>query len=375
MDKIEINSTSPFTATCPDVIIRLGEQTRLIFRPEIVKNSSDPSACVHGRFIYQKKARADKWENFERTPLTSIKKEEGFQLELKASELAVLMRELSGLYRLGRSGGVPQGKVEFLKVEQSLSTLLQLTQQDLQAFLSANTTDALKTLGAILKWFTNQTAALELVSGEEELRGLNALLGLASLRTIVKLWKENSGNAKEDFWQQFLSQHTYVLSQLLAYPLILIKDKAYVGGKSINNSGGNLVDFLCRLNSSGAAVLVEIKTPQTALLGAPYRNILPPSSELIGAISQVLQYKESLMQELHSLQHESPQLSGAEPYCVIIAGSASRELTDDVKRRSFERFRERVTGVRILTFDEVFSRIEDLVKLLENAEELPQRTA
>jgi hypothetical protein len=81
------------------------------------------------------------------------------------------------------------------------------------------------------------------------------------------------------------------------------------------------------------------------------------------------------MQELHSLQHESPQLSGAEPYCVIIAGSASRELTDDVKRRSFERFRERVTGVRILTFDEVFSRIEDLVKLLENAEELPQRTA
>jgi hypothetical protein len=166
-----------------------------------------------------------------------------------------------------------------------------------------------------------------------------------------------------------------VLSQLLAYPLILIKDKAYVGGKSINNSGGNLVDFLCRLNSSGAAVLVEIKTPQTALLGAPYRNILPPSSELIGAISQVLQYKESLMQELHSLQHESPQLSGAEPYCVIIAGSASRELTDDVKRRSFERFRERVTGVRILTFDEVFSRIEDLVKLLENAEELPQRTA
>jgi hypothetical protein len=331
MDKIEINSTSPFTATCPDVIIRLGEQTRLIFRPEIVKNSSDPSACVHGRFIYQKKARADKWENFERTPLTSIKKEEGFQLELKASELAVLMRELSGLYRLGRSGGVPQGKVEFLKVEQSLSTLLQLTQQDLQAFLSANTTDALKTLGAILKWFTNQTAALELVSGEEELRGLNALLGLASLRTIVKLWKENSGNAKEEFWQQFLSQHTYVLSQLLAYPLILIKDKAYVGGKSINNSGGNLVDFLCRLNSSGAAVLVEIKTPQTALLGAPYRNILPPSSELIGAISQVLQYKESLMQELHSLQHESPQLSGAEPYCVIIAGSASRELTDDVK--------------------------------------------
>jgi hypothetical protein len=38
----------------------------------------------------------------------------------------------------------------------------------------------------------------------------------------------------------------------------------------------------------------------------------------------------------------------------------------DSKRRSFERFRERLVGIRVLTFDEVFQRIKELVALLED---------
>jgi hypothetical protein len=51
----------------------------------------------------------------------------------------------------------------------------------------------------------------------------------------------------------------------------------------------------------------------------------------------------------------------------VILGNASRELVDDAKRRSFERFRERLVGVRVLTFDEVFRRIEGLISLLEGS--------
>jgi len=32
-------------------------------------------------------------------------------------------------------------------------------------------------------------------------------------------------------------------------------------------------------------------------------------------------------------------------------------------KRSFERFRERLTGVTLLTFDEVFQRIEDMITI------------
>ena len=38
----------------------------------------------------------------------------------------------------------------------------------------------------------------------------------------------------------------------------VIKEKAYVGGKRFDNLHGNIVDFLGRIQSTGAAVLIEI---------------------------------------------------------------------------------------------------------------------
>jgi hypothetical protein len=174
------------------------------------------------------------------------------------------------------------------------------------------------------------------------------------------------GNNDEEFWQTLFARHSYVLSQLFAYPIVLIKGKAYVGGKGLSNTGGNVVDFLLKKESSGAAILVEIKTPQTRLLGAKYRDgVYPPSTDLSGAISQVLEYSETFATEFHSLQRKDDHLTMAMPSCVVILGDASDELIDDGRRRSFERFRERLVGVRVLTFDEVFQRIEALVGLLD----------
>jgi hypothetical protein len=111
---------------------------------------------------------------------------------------------------------------------------------------------------------------------------------------------------------------------------------------------------------------MEIKTPQSPLLGAKYRKgAFPPSVELGGAISQVLEYGESLSTEFNSLKSADVGLTTSQPYCVVVLGDASRELSDDAKRRSFERFRERLIGVRVVTFDEVFRRIEGLISLLQ----------
>ena len=159
-----------------------------------------------------------------------------------------------------------------------------------------------------------------------------------------------------------------MLSQLFAYPIVFIKGKAYVGGKDLCKTGGNVVDFLFRTESSGAAVLVEIKTPQARLLGAKYRDgVFPPSTDLGGAISQVLEYSESLSADFHALKRADDRLTAARTYCVVIHGNASKELVGDATRRSFERFRERLFGVRVLTFDEVFRRIEGLISLLEGS--------
>jgi hypothetical protein len=109
MERVETKSTSQHSAVCTDIVVLPGEQTRLIFRPEIVDNPHNPAARVRGRFLYQKKARGDSWTDFEKEPLTSLRKGEQFQLEIKSGELHALLLELRALYRLHRDQGVPQG--------------------------------------------------------------------------------------------------------------------------------------------------------------------------------------------------------------------------------------------------------------------------
>jgi len=254
---------------------------------------------------------------------------------------------------------------------EQLAKLLELSEPELNAFLSENTTDAIGTIRRVLRWLArNPSAAEQLATNDEELPELNALVGMANLRAILKVWENNAGNSAEEFWQGVFAKHSFVLSQIFAYPVVVIQDRAYVGGKRFDNLHGNLVDFLGHVPSSGSAVLIEIKTPQTPLLGAEYRRgVYPQSRELSGAVSQVLHYRETLLSELHALtQGRHALLSSAEPRCVVIAGNTGVELTDDYRRGSFERVRERLFGVIVVTFDEVFRRIADLVALMENAE-------
>jgi hypothetical protein len=154
------------------------------------------------------------------------------------------------------------------------------------------------------------------------------------------------------------------------HPIIVIRGKAYVGGKTLDNEHGNLVDFLAQVPGSGEAVLIEIKTPNTSLLGAQYRqDVFPPSRDLSGAISQVLKYRESLLHDLHALNAgTSTRLLGTEPRCIVIAGCAARELGDEGRRRSFERFRERLLGVTVIGFDEVFARVAGQIGLLQHVD-------
>lgn len=365
MEKVKIESTSRHSASCSDISVREGERVRLLFRPEIVDNPANPPASVRGRFVYQRKGNFDRWVDFDKLPLSSIKKGEGYQLSLGASELYKLLREVVPLYRFHRNEGVPVGKIELLKIDPAVSESLPLAEIDLLGFLSEHSGNAVQALRTVLQWLSKQPLAQKLISDGSELPELNSLVGLANLRSALELWRDNAGNNSEEFWQSLFTRHSYVLSQLFAYPVVLIKGKAYVGGKDLSNAGGNIVDFLLRTESSGAAVLVEIKTPQTPLLATEYRGgAYPPSTDLGGAISQVLEYSESLAAEFHALTRADDRFSAAGPRSVVIIGDASRELSDEAKKRSFERFRERLIGVRIVTFDEVFRRVEGLVTLL-----------
>ena len=110
--------------------------------------------------------------------------------------------------------------------------------------------------------------------------------------------------------------------------------------------------------------MVEIKTPATSLLGSKYRGTYRPSSELSGAVMQALDYRRTLSKNLASVLAETNhKLNAFSPKCVVIAGNGSVELSSEAKRAAFEMFRANSRDVEIVTYDELFRKLEVLASL------------
>ena len=181
---------------------------------------------------------------------------------------------------------------------------------------------------------------------------------------LLLLWDANKENGDEEFWQIKFSESTYALSQVLGVPLVFIQDKAYAGGMTLEGKEARLVDYLFAVESSGEAVLIEIKTPVEKLLGPKYRGVYRPASELAGAVIQVLDYRTQLLRKFDSLaKKEGKELNAFSPRCVLIAGNAKGELTDQDRRQSFELFRSSLKDVEIITYDELFRKLEVMATL------------
>lgn len=95
---------------------------------------------------------------------------------------------------------------------------------------------------------------------------------------VLKKWYANTTNALEAYWQQLFKENPYVLNQLFSVPVVFIGDNAYVGGMNIDRQDAKFVDYLYATDSSSDAILVELKTPVTKLLGSRYRKgVFKPS--------------------------------------------------------------------------------------------------
>lgn len=192
---------------------------------------------------------------------------------------------------------------------------------------------------------------------------------------ILRVWDDNRENPDEEFWQIQFNQNSYVLSQVFSVPVIFLQDKAYVGGMSIDRKDARFVDYLYSGDVSNEAILIEIKTPMTKLLGSRYRNLYRPSAEVSGTLVQIADYKVSLMQNLAAITSTfERKLAALNPRCLIIAGDSERELDNVSKRNSFELFRTNLHNVELITYDELFKKIEVLASLFNLVREKPDKS-
>ena len=159
------------------------------------------------------------------------------------------------------------------------------------------------------------------------LNQISSIAGISAIKKVSTIWKENESNGDEEFWQDTLQEYSFVLSQVFSFPVVVLKGKAYIGGKGIQGSGGKEADFLLQNVISLHALIVEIKTPATPLLlASPYRQTdVYATTVLSGAVVQVSKYKDKFLKQFYPLAEESAaKFRVAEPPCLLIVGHSSQ---------------------------------------------------
>lgn len=370
METLNVRSTSWKTAVTEPIEVRLKETVRLVFMPTIIDNEKDKDACVKGHFVYQKKKKSDGWEDIRKINLSQLRPAEGIKLELKSSELLFLLRKLADLYRIHRKDGIQRGNNQYVKLNGALDGLCHATDEDLKQFMELNSDNIVGMFKRIAKWLSTVEHSDKVVESLESLpsdslKQLNVVAGLTVLKKSLQVWKTNQLSSEEEFWQREFTSSSFVLSQIFSFPVVVVREKAYVGGKTFTNQGGNIVDFLYKNELTNNPALIEIKTPTTKLISGAYRQTFNMSKELTGSTNQVLNYSNSIIQDYYSIVGQDLNAFGAfRPSCVVIIGNTS-ELDNIEKRKAFELYRNNLKDVQIITFDELFGKVNRFIRLLE----------
>ncbi len=195
---------------------------------------------------------------------------------------------------------------------------------------------------------------------------------LVSLEVLIEQFEQGfAGRAarNEGHWQQFFATNSFALQQVFSAPILVVHSQVHVRGTDALGQGSRIADFLCVNAVTRSAVVVEIKTPATELMAAKaYRGsgtaeVYPAHRHLSGAVSQVQAQMESVPRDLKV----NPRLGSIDKCHVrgaVITGRVSR-LSDE-QRSSFLRYREGLTGVTILGYDELCQRLKHLHTMLKN---------
>lgn len=172
----------------------------------------------------------------------------------------------------------------------------------------------------------------------------------------------NAGN-NEHWWQNFFEENVFALQLLFGGPTVFIDSQVPIGEGDNSLKGKKIADYLMKNTMTNNVSLVEIKKPTTQLMKRkPYRaGVYGVHSEISQAVTQVLD--QALQLTRHEADTKSRTRDGSwvsnAPRCFVVAGRAS-ELDSPDKRKSFDLYREHLSGVRLVAYDEILEQLKTL---------------
>lgn len=174
----------------------------------------------------------------------------------------------------------------------------------------------------------------------------------------------------ERAWQRLFEANPFILSMAFGYPIVEIQSSATVGGVTYAGAGAKIADFLKANPTTLNAAIVEIKKPQSKLLGGIYREgVRKPHPELIASVTQLLDQRYALMTNIATWSFNSKR-QDLRPYsvdCVLIMGT----MPDEKDIASFELIRNQFRDVRVITYDELLNKLVALRSFLANGADTP----
>ena len=363
-----LRSTSRITASAQPIILRETAQVRVRFEPVLVDNPNEHKKCISGKLIYEKKRKAEGEFPTDKLTPQKIRTGEYMEITLHTDETFDLFFGLQSLYELYRCiGKTPSGSTTYTQVDSGVERTLTFLKSDPKLAEILAKAENIEVFVRLLKALTQAESVESLTHSLEELKQANVSvltnsLNIARLKRFIRLLEDNLENENEEFWQQIFASNQWILSQIFASPCTIFEEKAYVGGKKISNTGGSICDFIYKNRLTDNITLVEIKTPCTKLFGSIYRGTYSFSADMSGSINQVLNYKDTLTKEYYQNVHGSDETFQVfNPKCLVVIG----KVTDfkDKQIAAFENYRNSLSNISIVTFDELLQRIKDILSI------------
>jgi hypothetical protein len=343
MGEITITPESYRTSQISPLLLSEKQRVQMTFEGQQVDNLQDLKKNIKGKLIIKKKNKTiSSFTEVEKFSKKDISSNELIEIALDTEETYNLAKGLFTYYRLlsGKTTN-PFSEVTYIEKDDKIERLKELL---------GNEEDLLEAFSQI------------------DLGSVNAALNIENLRRVKKQMEDNMQNDQEiGFWQGFFEKNAWILAQLFHSPVMLFQGKRYLGGKGINNHGGQYADFLYQNEITENVSIIEIKSPTKPLLGRDYRQVFTIGEEVSGGINQLLKQKSELL-ENYALLYTDAAKAGS-PFnannveCILVIGSVSSLPPE--QKEVFDTYRNELRSVRIIGFDELLKRIENLLDLFE----------
>lgn len=181
-----------------------------------------------------------------------------------------------------------------------------------------------------------------------------------------------SDTSEEKVWQYFFEKNEWIFGYGLDYRFqTILQRESHVSDCELNGSNTVIADYL--LGDKKFTTFVEVKKPSTPLFSVAKNrsNSWRLSNDVVYSVSQILEQKASGLIKLDKQQYDSSGNSinqkAYDSRVVLIMGhwnqleESSNSHDSEIKKKTFELFRNDSRNMEILTYDELYDRARFIV--------------